>query len=189
MILVFPTDWSPRNTSLYLANGDTVAVWAPIPIDPITASLLFPQIPFPHCCPLGSGLLHSAFNYCFSFLTYAIRPLLSLTNILKTGSRFLARMSQTQLRNQSNPSTGKDLTKKRNLLKQKPEYTVISFSAQTTPQISKPCTKRSNKTNDPPDPLIAVSSLCPSLKKNHVRSQEPPNDKSKLPPAAIHPPP
>ena len=30
-----PTDWSPKNTSLYLANGDTVAVCDPIPIEPI----------------------------------------------------------------------------------------------------------------------------------------------------------
>jgi hypothetical protein len=26
MMLVFPTDWSPRNTSLYLANADTTAI-------------------------------------------------------------------------------------------------------------------------------------------------------------------
>ena len=26
MMLVFPTDWSPRNTSLYLARGDTTAI-------------------------------------------------------------------------------------------------------------------------------------------------------------------
>ena len=39
IILVFPTDWSPRNTSLYLAKGDTVAVCAPMPIDPMPLNL------------------------------------------------------------------------------------------------------------------------------------------------------
>lgn len=28
MMLVLPTDWSPRNTSLYLARGDTVAIFS-----------------------------------------------------------------------------------------------------------------------------------------------------------------
>ena len=27
MMLVLPTDWSPRKTSLYLARGDTVAIF------------------------------------------------------------------------------------------------------------------------------------------------------------------
>lgn len=39
IILVFPTDWSPKNTSLYLAKGDTVAVCAPMPIDPMPLNL------------------------------------------------------------------------------------------------------------------------------------------------------
>jgi hypothetical protein len=35
MMLVLPTDWSPRNTSLYLANADTTAI-ARAPATPLS---------------------------------------------------------------------------------------------------------------------------------------------------------
>ncbi len=61
-MLVFPTDWSPKNTSLYLASGETVAagvpITSPLPIDipmmritqHITQHLLFL---LPLCLPLS----------------------------------------------------------------------------------------------------------------------------------------
>jgi hypothetical protein len=72
-MLVFPTDWSPKKTSLYLASGETVAAGVPItsrlPIDipmmritqHITQHLLF-LLPLAPLCLSASLSLSASFS-------------------------------------------------------------------------------------------------------------------------------